>query len=191
MRDCGDGFRRADAGSISPTAAKTASYTIVATDAGKTFSNAAAGGAVVFTLPTAKDGMFFRFLRHAAQDVTITATGGAKINGSAANGSYLLHGGSAPGALRSVLVWSNGTDWYLSESLPSRIFVSAEQTGTGSSQDIAHGLGVAPLAVFFTPTDLNVSTVGDYTVTPGTHDTTNVKVTVTANKKFVAIAIAD
>lgn len=64
------------------------------------------------------------------------------------------------------------------------IFVSAEQTGTGSSQNIAHGLGVVPTAVFVAPTDTSPATVGVYTVTEGTHDATNVKVTVTLSKKF-------
>ena len=63
-------------------------------------------------------------------------------------------------------------------------FISTEQTGTGSSQDIAHGLGVVPVAVFVAPTDLAPVTTGDYTVTEGAHDITNVKVTVTTGKKF-------
>lgn len=169
--------------------AKTANYTLVDSDHGKLFTNAGAGGAVIFTLPTAKAGTFFRFLRVAAQDVTVTATGGAKINGGSANGSHLLHGGTFPSALREALVYSDGTDWYVATSGPPlKIFVSAEQTGTGSSQNVAHGLGVTPTAVFVACTDDSPATAGVFTVTEGTHTSTNVVLTVTVNKKFKCLA---
>ena len=70
------------------------------------------------------------------------------------------------------------------------VFISTEQTGTGSAQNIAHGLGVVPSFVFVSPTDLTPSTVGSYVVTEGTHTTTNVVVTVTTSKKFKVIAFA-
>lgn len=85
----------------------------------------------------------------------------------------------------SVLV---GTNPY-----PNRqegIFVSTEQTGTGGAQNIAHGLGVVPTCVLVAPTDLNVATIGQYTVTEGAHDATNVVVTVTLNKKYKVMAVA-
>jgi predicted RecA/RadA family phage recombinase len=72
----------------------------------------------------------------------------------------------------------------------SGIFISAEQTGTGSAQNIAHGLGVVPSRVFVAPTDLTPSTVGSYVVTEGTHTITNVVVTVTTSKKFKVLALA-
>lgn len=67
-------------------------------------------------------------------------------------------------------------------------FVSSEQTGTGSSQNVAHGLGVVPTRVFVTYTDLTPATVGSVNVTYGSHTSTNVVVTVTASKKFLVIA---
>lgn len=70
------------------------------------------------------------------------------------------------------------------------VFVSTEQTGTGSAQSVAHGLGVVPSAVVIVPTDTAPSTVGVYTVTEGTHTSTNVVVTVTSGKKFKVIAFA-
>jgi hypothetical protein len=70
------------------------------------------------------------------------------------------------------------------------ISVSAEQTGTGSAQNVAHGLGVIPRFVMVSPTDLTPATVGSYVVTEGTHTTTNVVVTVTTSKKFKVLAIA-
>jgi hypothetical protein len=72
----------------------------------------------------------------------------------------------------------------------SKQFVSTEQTGTGSSQDVAHGLGAVPAAVLIVPTDTSPSTVGTYTATEGAHDSTNVKVTVTSGKKFKVWAMA-
>ena len=71
-----------------------------------------------------------------------------------------------------------------------RIFVSDEQTGTGSAQNVAHGLGVVPAFVLITPTDLSPATVGSYVAAEGTHTSTNVVVTVTAGKKFKVLAIA-
>lgn len=67
-------------------------------------------------------------------------------------------------------------------------FVSAEQTGTGSAQNIAHGLGVTPSKVVGIPTDLSPATVGQYTLTLGAHTSTNVVATVTTGKKYVVMA---
>ncbi len=70
------------------------------------------------------------------------------------------------------------------------MFVSVEQIGTGSAQNIAHGLGVIPAAVMMAPTNTSAATMGDYTVTEGAHTTTNVVVTVTSGKKFKVWAMA-
>lgn len=67
-----------------------------------------------------------------------------------------------------------------------KFFKSTEQTGTGSAQNIAHGLGVTPGLVFAFVTDAGST----YVLTEGTHDATNVVVTVTSGKKFKVIAIA-
>ena len=67
-------------------------------------------------------------------------------------------------------------------------FISTEQTGTGSAQNIAHGLGSTPTKVFVAPTDLTPTTVGQYVVTEGAHDGTNVVVTVTTGKKYKVLA---
>lgn len=71
-----------------------------------------------------------------------------------------------------------------------KAFVSTEQTGTGSPQNVAHGLGVTPTLVLIAPTDTAPATAGDYTVTEGSHDATNVVATVTSGKKFKVLAIA-
>lgn len=70
------------------------------------------------------------------------------------------------------------------------VFVSNEETGTGAPQNIAHGLGVVPSAVFVTPTDLAPATTGEYTVVEGAHDAANVVLTVTTSKKFKVMAWA-
>ena len=67
-----------------------------------------------------------------------------------------------------------------------KFFKSTEQTGTGSAQNIAHGLGVTPGLVFAFVTDAGST----YVLTEGTHDATNVVVTVTSGKKFKVVAIA-
>jgi len=71
-----------------------------------------------------------------------------------------------------------------------RFFVSAEQTGTGSNQNVAHGLGEVPAFVFITYTDLTPATAGSANVTYGTHTSTNAVVNVTSGKKFLVVAIA-
>jgi hypothetical protein len=68
------------------------------------------------------------------------------------------------------------------------VFKSSEQTGTGSAQNIAHGLGVTPGLVIVYPTDTSPATEGVYAMTEGTHTSTNVVVTVTTGKKFKVVA---
>jgi hypothetical protein len=70
------------------------------------------------------------------------------------------------------------------------VFKSTEQTGTGSTQNIAHGLGATPGLVMVYPTDTNVETTGNYVVTEGSHTNTNVVVTVTSGKKYRVVAFA-
>jgi predicted RecA/RadA family phage recombinase len=78
----------------------------------------------------------------------------------------------------------------LTGSAVTRKFISTEQTGTGSAQNVAHGLGVIPAFVQIQYSDLTPATAGSVNTTYGTHTTTNVVVTVTLNKKFYVIAEA-
>jgi hypothetical protein len=77
-----------------------------------------------------------------------------------------------------------GPDKVDSSKIP--IFVSTEQTGNGSAQSIAHGLGVEPATVM-----ILLSSVGTdgatYTYTKGS---TNVNVTATTGAKYFVVAIA-
>ncbi len=74
------------------------------------------------------------------------------------------------------------------EQIVQTTFISTEQTGTGSSQNIAHPHGRLPLAVIVIPTDLSPATVGQYTAVQGVHDSQNIVVTVTSGKKFVVVS---
>lgn len=65
------------------------------------------------------------------------------------------------------------------------MFMSAEVTGNGASQDTAHGLGATPTLVYAIPSDL---TGGAFTVAYGVHDATNAKVTVTTGEKYRVVA---
>ena len=71
-----------------------------------------------------------------------------------------------------------------------KVFKSSEQTGTGSAQNIAHGLAVTPGLVMIFPTDTSPSVLGTYVVTEGSHGSTNVVVTVTSGKKYMVVAFA-
>lgn len=66
-------------------------------------------------------------------------------------------------------------------------FTSTEQTGTGSSQNVAHGLGSTPSMVWFSVSEDPAGTGFD--VTPGAHDATNCVFTVTAGVKYYVFAL--
>lgn len=76
----------------------------------------------------------------------------------------------------------------LSGALPPLAFKSAELTGTGAAQSVAHGLGRVPSFVLVVPTDLTPATTGAYSVVEGAHTDANVVVTVTLSKKFRVFA---
>lgn len=70
----------------------------------------------------------------------------------------------------------------------TRQFISTEVTATGSSQSVAHGLGVIPTKVLIIPSELPADLTGGWDVAPGSHTTTNVVVTVTTGSKFMVMA---
>ena len=67
-------------------------------------------------------------------------------------------------------------------------FVSAEQTGTGSAQNVPHGGSTTPAAVLVAPTELPANLAAGMDIAEGSHDATNVVVTVTSGIKFKVIA---
>jgi len=66
-------------------------------------------------------------------------------------------------------------------------FKSSEQTGTGSEQSIAHGLGRTPALVIVVPTENTTGNSMD--LSEGIHDGTDVKVTAPATTKYVVYAL--
>jgi hypothetical protein len=66
------------------------------------------------------------------------------------------------------------------------VCLSAEQTGTGAEQAVAHGLGETPSLAFVVPTDL---TGGVYVVAFGAHDSTYCRFTVTSGEKYRVVAV--
>ena len=71
-----------------------------------------------------------------------------------------------------------------------KYFLSTEQTGTGAEQSIAHGLGETPSLVMFFLTGDARAAWAVISIAEGTHDATNLKVTVTTDVKYRALAIA-
>ncbi|CAB4127208.1 hypothetical protein UFOVP75_84 [uncultured Caudovirales phage] len=74
------------------------------------------------------------------------------------------------------------------------VFFSTLVTATGSSQNVAHGLGVIPAAVLVVP-EVGCDGAGATgtqmpAIAEGSHDATNVKVTVTAGAKVKILAWA-
>lgn len=67
------------------------------------------------------------------------------------------------------------------------VFASSEVTGTGSSQNTAHGLGAVPALVWASVTEDPAGAGFDVTV--GTHTTTNAVFTVTSGVKYRVYAI--
>lgn len=59
----------------SKVATKTADYTVLASDSGKTFSTTGASGTVVFSMPAAVPGLRYRFYVGAAQELRIDPNG--------------------------------------------------------------------------------------------------------------------
>lgn len=72
------------------------------------------------------------------------------------------------------------------------VFFSTEQTATGASQNVAHGLGAVPAGVLIVPTKGHDGAGAAGTEFPdsteGVHTTTNVLVTVEAGAKFKVMA---
>jgi hypothetical protein len=82
---------------------------------------------------------------------------------------------------------------HLQEIDPGAWFESTEQTGTGASQNVAHGLGRAPRLVIVTATEGHDGAGGAGTqaadIAYGVHTSTNVVVTVSNGAKFRAVAV--
>ena len=110
LMQSGDGYMRADNGSLGRTLAKTANYTIRNNEERKLFSNAGAAGAVVFTLPAAKDGKVLTFYKATpGQNLTLQCPAGAKINGGTVAKAFE----NTTSETGTVTIFSDGTDWFV------------------------------------------------------------------------------
>lgn len=140
-------------------------------------------GTRVVTLPTAAAGArkgLFHVLYNSGTTYSLT------INKPASTTLCTL----APGQ-SCIVVY--GTAWTVAlapagaTSLQSTSsFKSTEQTGNGSPQTVAHGLGVTPSLYFAIPSNL---TGGAYVVSAESADATNVTLTVTNGEKYKVVAI--
>jgi len=121
----------------------------------------------------------------------LTFPSGAVLDASAATGSISFAAGEVDSAdlATNAVTTIKITDANITFA-KAKAFASAEQTGSGAAQSIAHGLGVTPTAVLIVPTDTAPATVGAYTAVEGTHTSTNVVVTVTSGKKYKVLAWA-
>lgn len=66
------------------------------------------------------------------------------------------------------------------------MFTSMEQTGTGSSQNIAHGFGSTPSMFWWAP---SADATGAFVVSAKSADATNITMTVTTGAKFYVFAL--
>lgn len=111
-----DGVVRAEA-SRRAFAVKGDNYTVLESEQNKIFIASDTGDSVVFTLPAAKKGLRFTFMKGTADtDIWLTATGGAKINFGTANKSYknVTDGNGVPCVVDII---SNGTDWFVADQI--------------------------------------------------------------------------
>jgi hypothetical protein len=100
-----------------------------------------------------------------------------------------LTGGGDLSADRTLQVASQGITF-----ARALVFVSGLRTGTGSSENVAHGLGATPSLVLVAPQTGHDGVGGQGnlapTITEGAHDSTDVVVTVTSGAKYKLIAWA-
>jgi hypothetical protein len=98
--------------------------------------------------------------------------------------TQIIQGPVTPGGTTLSLAGSDVGSATITKS-NIKMFISGVLTGTGSAQNIAHGLGVVPTNVFTSFTGSTASQA----VSEGTHTTTNIVVTVTSAATFKVLAI--
>ena len=91
--------------------AKTAAYTVLAGDHGKTFTNSGATGGFIFTLPTAVKGLAYEFFAVAGYPIVISVPSGIVLyrDGVAITGGSLILWQIG----HSARVFCDGTSWYV------------------------------------------------------------------------------
>lgn len=102
-------------GSAVLESAKTANYTVLATDNGTLFTNAGAVGAVIFTLPAIAANLSFTFFVAADQSLTVASAAGDDMmvyNDIAADSVAFSTSSKKVGASLRVVANAAGTAWY-------------------------------------------------------------------------------
>lgn len=123
----------------------------------------------------------------AVEEIPCTAAGRALLDDAAASNQRTTLGLGALATLATVAAAQ--IDSGAVTFVKAKAFVSTEQTGTGSPQNVAHGLAAIPAAVLVVVTEHpGTPDTGAFDVAEGAHDGTNVIVTVTANVKFKVMA---
>jgi hypothetical protein len=140
----------------------------------------AADGSVYFRL----DGGLATSLYVRVSGAWVAVTG---LAGAAASFASLVVSGTitATGGFIGALTGNADTATKLATA---SYFTSTEQTGNGSAQAIAHGLGVAPSMWWYAPSDLS-SITPPLTFVRGAASTTTVTLTAPAGAKYYIFAI--
>lgn len=101
--------------------AKTANYTVLASDRGTLFTNTGASGAVTFTLPAVAPGLVYEFLVTADQNVLITAPAAIVFSANNSASTTLAFQTSSERIGGHLLYYTNaaGTKWYVQNLSPS------------------------------------------------------------------------
>lgn len=93
---------------------------------------------------------------------------------------------TVPDASGTIALTSSNISGSAGSVASTGYFLSAQQTGTGAPQNIAHGLGVTPNLVFVIPDDIGGG--GVFSVTYGTATSTNAVVTFSNGQKYRVVA---
>jgi len=134
---------------------------------------ASSGAAEVLTYADTEaelDGLFNLIINTGDEAITVNNDGAAQV-------------GHIP-AQSAAIITCDGTSLRCL-NLGAAGFASAEQTGTGAGQNVAHGLGQLPSYVWTSITEAG----GTIDVAEGAHTTTNLVFTVTSGVKFKAFAL--
>lgn len=115
--ESGDGLARADAGcKIHSSADKTAAYTVKDYEVGKCFTNRGASGAVTFTLPVPKAGVWFSFAKVVpAQNIVLQMPAAVKINNGTVAKAYqnVTDETAAAGLATCIVVGISSTEYII------------------------------------------------------------------------------
>jgi len=97
--------------------AKTADYTIVTGDRGKTFDNTGAGGTIVLSLPVAASGLWYRFAVTASQTLIVKAVVGTDTIYNSTN-SYTRYAASTIYNFLDIMAIGTGA-WIVRDASPN------------------------------------------------------------------------